>query len=144
MLSAAALAELPGTTIPGGRWSLRPHENWLAADALYATPSGTPHPVLAFVGAQRGLGVSVAGLFALFGTAMAEGPLLTDCELDLPGELRVGVEYAVSGEVLAAERKTGRRLGTFDLVTARFSITVADTGELVAAVTNTYALRRQA
>jgi hypothetical protein len=142
MLSAAALAALPGTAIPGGRWTLRPHENWLAHDALYSAPADAPHPVLAFVGAQRGLGVPVAGLFVLFGTAMEEGPLLTDCTIELAGELRVGIEYRVTGQVLAAERKTGRRLGVFDLVTARFSIAEPATGEPVATVTNTYALRR--
>jgi hypothetical protein len=129
-----------GRRVDGG-WVINGQKTWARCPTSPITE--TPHPVLAFVGAQRGLGVSVAELFALFGTAMAEGPLLTDCELDLSGEPRVGVEYAVSGEVLAAERKTGRQLGAFDLVTARFSLAVAETGEPVATVTNTYASRRQ-
>lgn len=130
------------TAIPGGHWTLSADDDRLAHDVLHSPVTDRPHPLLAFVGAQRGLGVTVPELFALFGTDMADGPLLTDCDLDLPGELRVGVAYDVRGEVLSVERKHGRTLGAFDLVTARFSITEPGAAVPVATVTNTYALRR--
>ncbi|WP_214407545.1 hypothetical protein [Pseudonocardia lacus] len=140
---AHPLAHLVGTPIPGGSWRLADHENWLGHDALYSTPEQAPHPVMAFVAAQRGLGVTVAELFALWGTDMADGPMLTESSLEFPGEFRAGVDYEVSGTVESVQRKSGRTMGEFDLLTARFEL-AERVGAPVAVVRNVYALPRRA
>lgn len=136
------LAGLVGQPLPGGRYTLAGYESWLGHDALYSEPEERPHPVMAFVAAQRGLGVTVAELFRLWGTEMSDGPMLTESVLEFPGEFRADVEYEVRGTVLSVVRKTGRTLGVFDLLTARFELAEPGAGP-VAIVTNTYALPRR-
>jgi hypothetical protein len=137
------LADLIGKPLPGGSYTLADHENWLGHDALYSQPEERPHPVMAFVAAQRGLGVTVAELFRLWGTEMSDGPMLTESSLEFPGEFRAEVEYEVRGTVESVARKSGRTLGDFDLLTARFELAEPD-GVPVAVVRNTYALPRRA
>jgi hypothetical protein len=132
-----------GEPIPGGRWTLAGYENWLGHDALYSAPADAPHPVMAFVAAQRGLGLTVAELFRMWGTEMADGPMLTESTLEFPGEFRAEVEYEVSGTVESVVRKSGRTMGEFDLLTARFQLAEPG-GEPVAVVRNVYALPRRA
>jgi hypothetical protein len=145
--TAHPLEHLVGQRLPAGRHVVADYESWLAHDALYSDPAdAAPHPVMAFVAAQRGLGVTVAELFRLWGTEMADGPMLTESTLEFPGEFRAGVEYLVSGRVVSVVRKAGRTLGTFDLLTARFELTESCPGparEPVAVITNVYALPRR-
>lgn len=129
------------TDIPGGTWTIAEYENWLAHDALYSVPEKAPHPLMAFVAAQRGLGMSVAELFRSWGTEMSDGPMLTESTLEFAGEFRAEVEYRVSGVVESVERRSGRTLGTYDLVTARFEL--ADDSGVVGVVRNVYALPRR-
>ena len=136
------LAHLVGAPIPGGTWTVAEHENWLGHDALYSTPEQAPHPVMAFVAAQRGLGTTVADLFRSWGTEMDDGPMLTESTLEFPGKFRAGVAYDVSGTVESVVRKSGRTMGEFDLLTARFELSDPD-GTAVAVVRNVYALPRR-
>jgi hypothetical protein len=138
------LDRLVGRPLPSGQWAFGPHENWLLHDAVYSRPEEAAHPIMAFVVAQRGLGVTVPELFALLGTDMQDGPLLTESQLDLYGDLHSGTDYTVRAEVLSAVRKTGRTLGTFDLVCVRFDVLGPGSSDPVATVTNTYALPRSA
>jgi hypothetical protein len=140
--TAHPLEHLVGSAIPGGTWTVAEHENWLGHDALYSVPEQAPHPLMAFVAAQRGLGVSVAELFGSWGTEMSDGPMLTESTLEFPGEFRAGVEYAVGGTVETVVRKSGRTMGEFDLLTARFEIGEPGAGP-VAVVRNVYALPRR-
>jgi len=139
--SVGEAGQLVGSAIPGGSWTLAPHENWLGHDALYSVPTDEPHPLMAFVAAQRGLGVSVEELFRSWGTEMTDGPMLTESTLEFPGRFRAGVEYRVTGSVESVVRKSGRTMGVFDLLTACFELHEAN-GEVVAVVRNVYALPR--
>ncbi len=130
-----------GTPIPGGSVTIEGYQNWLAHDALYSAPREDPHPLTAFVAVQRGLGVTVAELFRSWGTEMADGPMLTESTLEFPGEFRAEVEYRVSGSVESVQRRSGRTLGTYDLLTARFELAGPD--GVVAVVRNVYALPRR-
>ncbi|MFC5748485.1 hypothetical protein [Actinomadura rugatobispora] len=140
--AAHPLAHLVGKTIPDGVWRLADYENWLGHDALYSTPEEAPHPVMAFVAAQRGLGVSVAELFRMWGTEMSDGPMLTESTLEFPGEFEAELEYRVTGTVESVVRKSGRTMGEFDLLTARFEL-VRPGGGTDAVVRNVYALPRR-
>jgi hypothetical protein len=136
------LDHLVGRPLPGGDWAFGGHESWLLHDAVHSTPEPAAHPIMAFLVAQRGLGVTVAELFELFGTDMADGPLLTESTLDLRADLHPGVRYQVRGSVVSVQRKSGRTLGVFDLLTARFEVLAPDDPAPVATVTNVYALPR--
>lgn len=136
------LDHLVDQPLPEGHWAFGAHESWLLHDAVYSQPEQVAHPIMAFVVAQRGLGVTVAELFEMFGTDMADGPLLTESTLDLRADLHPGVRYEVRGTVVSAVRKSGRTLGAFDLVTARFEVVDPDSREPAATVTNVYALPR--
>lgn len=135
------LAGLVGVPLPGGSWSVPGYENWLTSYAVYAGTDGDPHPVSAFIGVQRGLGMTVAELFRYLHSDIDAGPLLAECTMEFPSRLQVDRPYTVSGTVESVERKSGRALGVFDLVRCRFELSEED-GDLVASVTNVYAIPR--
>jgi hypothetical protein len=139
---AHPLAHLIGRSVPGGGYSIASYENWLAHDALYSTPSAVPHPVMAFIAAQRGMGCTVAGLFELLESSIDDGPLLASTSIDLERDLATDERYTVTGQVTGLTRKRGAALGDFDLATCRFLLRDGD-GTLVATITNVYAIRRE-
>ena len=59
--------DLAGHELPSGSARLEPYQNWLLHDAFYSPPRPEPHPVAAFVLANRGIGICMADLFRLFG-----------------------------------------------------------------------------
>ncbi len=136
------LEHLVGRRVPGGEYSVAGYESWLARDALGAEASSRPHPIMAFVGAQRGMGMSVAELFRMLECDIDDGPMLAQSTIELDRDLETGREYAVTGEVTGVVRKHGAALGAFDLVTCRFDLLDAEDGGHVAGVTNVYAVRR--
>jgi hypothetical protein len=117
------------------------YESHLLNDIVHADPSHQPHPVYGFIAPQLGTGLSIAELLALFGSSGDEGPMLGSCTLEYHAALAIEEDYYVSGEVLTAERKTGRTLATFDSVTYRLQAHTAD-GALVVTATNTFLLPR--
>ena len=135
------LAHLVGRAVPGGEYAIAPHESWLAHDALYSRPGLAPHPVMAFIAAQRGMGCTVAELFELLDASIDAGPLLASTSIEFERDLAVGERYQVSGEVTGMVRKHGAALGEFDLATCRFRLRDSS-GDLVATITNVYAIRR--
>lgn len=136
------LEHLVGSRVPGGEYSIAGYESWLARDALCAAASLRPHPVMAFIGVQRGMGLSVAELFRLLESDVNDGPMLAQSTVELNCDLEAERTYAVEGEVTGLVRKKGAALGTFDLVTCRFDLLDAQDGDQVATVTNVYAIRR--
>ena len=135
--------DLAGTVVPGGTFCIAAHENWLTHYAFYSTPDARPHPMAAFIAAQRGMGLSVDELFQMFGFDIDDGPLLAECVLDFNHQLRQGVNYEITGRVASVEHKRGRKFGEFDLVTCVFNLVDPGMGDAPAAtVTNTYALPR--
>lgn len=128
--------------MPGGEYSIAGYENWLSRDALSAAASPSPHPIMAFIGVQRGMGLSVAALFELLESDIADGPMLAQSTIDLERDLETDRTYAVEGEVTGLVRKEGAVLGTFDLATCRFDLLDSHDGARVATVTNVYAIRR--
>ncbi|MFC8663057.1 hypothetical protein [Streptomyces sp. NPDC057199] len=140
-MAAHPLGHLVGARFPGGEYSLAGYENWLAHDALYSVPRAEPHPVVAFIGAQQGMGMTVAELFEWLDSDIDDGPLLAQCQMEFPQALEIGQRYWVSGVVRSIERKHGRSLGVFDLVTCVFHLS-DENGEVAASITNTYAITR--
>jgi hypothetical protein len=146
--TAAAVGEHPlqhvvGRRVPGGSYAVAGYEGWLLRDAVYAEQSETVHPIAAFIGVQRGMGITVAELFTMLESDIADGPMLAECTIALAADVVPGRRYRVMGEVTGIVRKHGAALGAFDLVTCRFDLSEEDGGAPVAVVTNVYAIVRK-
>jgi len=108
---------LIGREFPGGSYTLEPWRAWLLADALGDDPSeAQPHPVMAWMAAVGGMGITWDGLFGWFGATAEDGPMFGEHQTTLHLPLRSGATYAVSGQIASVDRKAGRRAGTFDIV----------------------------
>ena len=131
---------LAGHQLPPGSARLEPYQNWLLHDAFYSPPRPEPHPVAAFVLANRGIGISLADLFALFGSDIDDGPLLAESSIELHRPLAEDVDYEVRGVVESVERRRSRRIGPFDRITCRLDLFSG--GTPAATVTNVFAVPR--
>jgi hypothetical protein len=135
------LGHVIGRSVPGGRYAIAPYESWIAHDAVYSAPTATPHPIMAFIGAQRGMGCTVAELFQLLESDIDDGPLLASTSIEIQQELVADAQYQVTGTVTDLVRKHGAALGDFDLATCVFTVS-DETGRVVATVKNVYAIGR--
>jgi hypothetical protein len=122
-VAEAELAPLVGRGFPGGSYTVHPWRAWLLADAVLAEPPSlldggeqVAHPLFAWMAATGAMGITWDELFAWFGATAADGPVFGEHETTLHRPLRVGATYRVSGAIVSAERKVGRRTGTFDVV----------------------------
>jgi len=135
------MPDLAGRELPPGTARLEPYQNWLLHDAFYSQPRPEPHPVAAFILANRGIGISLADLFTLFGSDINDGPLLAESQLELHRPLAEDADYEVRGEITAVERRRSRRIGPFDRITCRFDL--FQDGAPAATVTNVFAVPRE-
>ena len=94
--------DLAGHALPSGSARLEPYQNWLLHDAFYSRPRPEPHPVAAFVLANRGIAISLADLFALFGSDINDGPLLAESSIELHRPLAEDVDYEVRRVIVPA------------------------------------------
>ena len=132
---------LAGHELPPGSARLEPYQNWLLHDAFYSPPRSEPHPVAAFVLANRGIGISLADLFALFGSDISDGPLLAESSIGLHRPLAEDADYEVRGVIESVERRRSRRIGPFDRITCRFDLLRC--GHLAATVASVFAIPRE-
>jgi hypothetical protein len=136
-----------GHRFPGGRACIEPYVDWLLRDVVLAdrsagTDTGDLHPTAAFLAAQRGVGMELEEIFALFGAASADGPMLGEWAVDYARPLRAGVGYTVRAVVENAVRRRGARTGVFDVVTLLIEL-VGDDGAVHAAVRPSYVFPRR-
>lgn len=136
------MGHLVGTQLPAGSFTITAAEQDQLAAALGTGAGSDPHPVWAYIAAQRGIGIGVAELCALADFDVDDGPMLGSVELRYGAPLELDVEYAVTGEIVGYERKHGRTAGTFDVLTFRECL-VAPDGAEVASTTNTFILPRR-
>jgi hypothetical protein len=120
---ADELAAQVGREFPGGTYTIEPWRAWLVADAVLAQPPSlkaaegeVAHPLFAWMAATAAMGITWDELFAWFGATAADGPVFGEHETTLHRPLRIGATYRVSGRIVSAERKVGRRTGPFDVV----------------------------
>jgi hypothetical protein len=142
-MSAPGLEHLPGTELPGGTFTITAQEDGNVLEVVGGEPAadGVAHPLWAYIATQRGIGISVADLCALADFDVNDGPMLGSSALEFHAPIRVGVEYHVTGRVLAIDRKQGGS-GTFDVMAFREDLLDAD-GAPVASSTSTYILPRK-
>jgi hypothetical protein len=137
------VSHLAGTELRAGSFTITPADQEQLVSALgRGVASGDPHPIWAYIAAQRGIGIGVAELCALADFDVDDGPMLGSVELTYAAPLELGVEYTVTGEVVDLERKHGRKAGTFDVLTFRERL-LAPGGAEVASTTNTFILPRR-
>lgn len=146
-MTSEELAELVGFVFPGATYTIEPYEHWLMADAVQSpdvtvASSGVAHPMFAYYVALGGMGMTLDELFAVAGATAADGVMFGECRIEILAPLRVGASYQVAGEIVGAERKIGRRVGTFDTLT--FRLDVFDPEQRVASTTNTFVFPRGA
>lgn len=142
MLDERELQARVGHRFPGGRARIGADEDRRLREVVGA-PAATgdvAHPLAAFVLAGAAYAGGLEELFALFDATAADGPMLGEWAERVDEPLRVGREYAVAGEVVAAVRKSGARTGVFDLVTVE--IELGSGGHRHAAVRPSYVFPR--
>ena len=112
-----------GRAFPGGTYTVSPWRAWLLADTVLASPPSlraggdqVAHPLFAWMAATGAMGITWDELFSWFGATAADGPVFGEHETTLHRPLRVGADYRVTGGIASAQRKVGRRTGTFDVV----------------------------
>ena len=137
-------AEIVGYRFPPGSLQVEAYENWLACDAFRSPHNSDDllHPAWIVMGGFRAMGVSLAELNKLLRASEADGVMFGETTLEQIEQLRVGETYSVMGEIVDVVRRTGSRLGAFDLIT--FSLRLADhKGRVVAASSNTFVVPRR-
>jgi hypothetical protein len=141
-VSEDQLRALVGHRLPAGTATIERWENALLCDALgvFPPPDGLAHPAFLFHVPLRGVGLDVAGLLALGRPESEEAVRAGGYRWTLHRPLRVDTPYRVSGEVVAAERRRGRRAGPMDVVTFRFALS-DDAGPVAGAETTCLFLR---
>jgi hypothetical protein len=137
-------AHLAGRALPDGEFTVTADEDRRLRAAIGdARPDADgAHPLWAYVATQRGIGIGVGALCELVDFDILDGPMLGSSELEYAADVRLGVAYRVTGEVVGVERKHGRKLGTFDVLTYREQL-VDPQGAAVATATNTFILPRE-
>jgi len=148
--AAEALGEQVGRRFPGGEYTVDPWRAWLLADTVLAEPPAlrdpgpqVAHPLFAWMAATGAMGVTWAELFDWFGASTADGPVFGEHETTLCRPLQVGSTYRISGGIVSAERKLGRRTGVFDVVGYSMDLTDTRDGVHVATCWNSIVFPRR-
>jgi len=122
-VTTADYSHLAGHRFPGGTYTLDGYVNWLWEDCILADHDGAcAHPSLAYFVAMAGLGASIGEVMSLLNGSPDSGVVFGENELELHGVLRADATYECAGEIIAVERKSGRRAGVFDKLTFRIEV----------------------
>jgi acyl dehydratase len=143
-MSASPYEHLVGRRLPGASYTLPEYLVWLWHDSCLLPQDGdVAHPSLGYFIGMQGVGLSIQEMFDLMEAAADSGVMFGETELEFFGPIRPGGTFAVEAEVVAVERKEGKRAGVFD----KFSFTMrcrdVDTGEPVVTCTNTWVFPRK-
>lgn len=132
-----------GWRFPGGCYTVAPYAAWLCHDVLRspALPPGVAHPQYVYYAALGGMGVTLDELFALVDATSDSGVMFGEAGIEQRRPLGLGKTYDVRGEITGIVRKTGRRAGTFDVLS--FVLEVVDGGEVVGVSTNHFVFPRK-
>jgi hypothetical protein len=138
-----AIRALEGRHLPGGVFTIDPSENSQLCSILECEPlpKGSAHPLYAYIATQRAMGITVNGLFEMFGVSMDAGPMLATTVLQFGQRpLKTGSRYEIDGRILQVERKNGRKLGLFDLVAVELRL--LEDGAVAAHAVNSFVMPR--
>jgi hypothetical protein len=135
--------DIAGHPLDGGTFTIAEAEDRALRASIGSPPAsdGAAHPVWYYVATQVGMGETVAGLCALCGFDIEDGPMMAGSEVEFFAPLRIGQPYRVRGAVLGLTRKQSRRLGTMDLLDYALHLDAED-GTRVCSVRNAWVLPR--
>lgn len=133
-----------GYSLAGPGYTISSADNKRLCDSVGIAPAsdGTAHPIYFYIATQVGMGETVAGLCAICGFNVDDGPLLGGCSVEFAEPLLVDTPYTVSGQIVSLTRKTSRKLGVMDLLEYRLALSHA--GKAVLVATNSWILPREA
>jgi acyl dehydratase len=136
---------LVGTRLPAGTFTIEPEAHRVFTDAVFAGPwrHELAHPLFLHIVAHCGKGMALEEFFALIGTELEAGVTFGQGRLEYLQPLRIGETYRVETEIVAVERKHGRRRGPFDVVTTRQRVLDA-AGTPVGVSTESYVVPKEA
>lgn len=127
---------LAGYRFPSWTVTTKSHLAWLWADAAQAQQSQEyVHPSYVLLMSLKGEASGVPEILSLVDFAPEDGGLAGGYDLEFFAPLRPDVEYRVEAEITSVERKHGKRMGPFDLLT--FLVTVIDPADGQTVATNT-------
>lgn len=144
MVTEEEMQALVGHRLPEGTVTIEHWEAALTAETAAVPPlaDGIAHPVSLFHVPLNGVGMRIADFFVLFKADSDEAVRAGEFHWRFSRALREGVPYRASGEVVSAERKESRKLGTMDLVTFRIDLHDEGDGGHVASASYTWLLLR--
>ena len=141
---ASDYGHLAGHRFPGGAYTLPAYLSWLWEDCVLAEHGeDAAHPSLAYFVAMAGLGASITEVMELLDGSPDSGVMFGENELELRAALRPGSTYDCEGQILAVERKSGRRAGVFDKLTFRVTVRERGDGGTVALCTSSWIFPRR-
>ncbi len=134
---------LIGHRFPGASYTLPEWLCWLWSDTAELPPeTGAAHPALAYFVAMQGTGVSIQDIFDLMDATAESGVMFGECELTWHRPLRPEATYQCEAEIVAVERKQGRRAGVFDKMSFRIIMREEGAAEPAAECVNTWVFPR--
>lgn len=134
---------LVGLEFPVGSLLVPAYEDWIARDCVGAPPAtdGLLHPSWTLLGALRGSGYDLEDIIRLCDASWDDGVMFGETRVEQVQPLRADVEYSVRGTFLDVERRSGRKIAAFDLVT--YEICIELDGDLVAQCVNSFVIPRR-
>lgn len=130
------------TRLPVGTMRVPHYEHWISTECLAADRpvNNELHLVWILIGALRDMGVTYRELFDLAEVSLDDGSLYGGVRIESRAPLFEDVDYEIEAQILDLERKSGARLGVFDLLTFEVRVRLAD--EVLASAVSTFILGR--
>jgi hypothetical protein len=138
--------DVAGTSLDGtGIFSISAEENAALCRSTGVEPAanGNAHPIYYYIATQVAMGKTVAGVCAACDFDVEDGPMMGSSGVRFAGQLKVGADYRVKGEILSLVRKKSRKLGVMDVLTYRLRLHPAAGGDAVAETDNVWVLPRK-
>jgi uncharacterized protein (TIGR03084 family) len=135
--------DLTGYEFPDGALVVEGYEDWIARDCIGSPPAGDEfvHPGWLLFGAFRGMGLTLTELFHLVDAAEEDGVMFGETEIEQIAPLRRDTAYVVHGRITGITRRTGAKVGVFDLVS--YELEIACDGEPSARCRNSLVVPRR-
>lgn len=138
--------DVAGTSLDGTEiFTISVEENAALCRSTGVEPAadGGAHPIYYYIATQVAMGKTVAGVCATCDFDVEDGPMMGSSGVRFSGQLKVGEDYRVTGEILSLIRKKSRKLGVMDVLTYRLRLHPAAGGAAVLETDNVWVLPRK-
>lgn len=138
--------DVAGTSLDGTEiFTIDVEENAALCRSTGVEPAadGSAHPIYYYIATQLAMGKTVAGVCATCDFDVEDGPMMGSSGVRFSGQLKVGEDYKVTGEILSLIRKKSRKLGVMDVLTYCLRLHPAAGGAAVLETDNVWVLPRK-